>query len=77
MSTTAKSNDFIVLSDDEGQIYVIHRLQLNQHRIVGEREDFEKFLADNLAVNTTLDESKQAGVEAFRVLGVLSEDSLK
>jgi hypothetical protein len=76
MSTTAKSYDFVVLGDDEGQLYVIHRQQMNQYRMIGETNECEKFLADGCAINTTLRNNTPGVVEAFRILGVFSEDSL-
>lgn len=76
MSTTAKSYDFVVLDDDEGQLYVIHRQQLNQYRMIGETNECEKFLADSCAINTPLRNNTPGVVESFRILGVFSEDSL-
>jgi len=76
MSTT--KNNFLVLSDHEGQFYAINILHLNRHRIVeDENGSFKKHITKNLVDNTTSHEKTPTGVEGFNILGIFSEDFLK
>lgn len=78
MSTKERGSHFVVLSDDEGQLYAINRLQLHQYRIAGDGKEFlEKLAPAGLAADTSSHDNTRAGVGAYRILGAFSENSLR
>jgi len=66
MPSTTGTHDYILLSDDKGQLYAIHRLRLQQFKIEDdEKGSIKKIIADNVTTNTT----------AYKILCVVSKDS--
>jgi hypothetical protein len=63
---------FVVLSDGEGQYYVVNTLQLPQFRIQGDAKEF----ADKLSAAGRDASVTSRSAEGYAMVGVLPEESL-
>ncbi len=67
MSSTTNNHDYIMLSDNKGQLYAIPCVHLSQFKITDdETQSLKKFIADHVTTNTAL----------YEMLGVFSKDAL-